>query len=72
MKRAGADVIESAVEAGAAGEIDMAVDAVLWLILAAMVGLICCGCVFTARAKKPRDRGDKKFAHGERNIDRAA
>ncbi|HYA04383.1 MAG TPA: hypothetical protein VEF90_00705 [Xanthobacteraceae bacterium] len=52
--------------------IDMAVDAVLWLILAAMVGLICCGCVFTARAKKPRDLGDKKFAPAEREIDRAA
>jgi len=56
----------------AARVIDLAVDAVLWLILAAMVGLICCGCVFTARAKKPRDLGDKKFAPAEREINRAA
>ena len=30
----------------------MAVDAVLWLILAAMIAWIACGCVLTARAKK--------------------
>jgi hypothetical protein len=31
-------------------EVDMAVDAVLWFILAAAIGFIACGCVCTGGA----------------------
>ncbi len=47
----------------------MAVDAVLWLILAAMAAWIFCGCVYTARPKPPPDLADAKF---DDEIDRAA
>lgn len=47
----------------------MAVDAELWLILAAAVALICCGCIFTARPKKPLYLRDAGF---DQEIDRAA
>jgi hypothetical protein len=33
---------------------DMAVDMVLWALLAAMAGLIACGCIVT---RKPADGG---------------
>lgn len=31
----------------------MAVDVVLWIILAAMIAFISCGCIITARNVKP-------------------
>jgi hypothetical protein len=37
---------------GAVTEDDIAVDAALWFVLAAMIGLIGCGGVFTASDKK--------------------
>jgi hypothetical protein len=40
----------------------MAVDAALWLILAAMIGWVALGCVMTARHQRP--------AHGGRFSDR--
>ncbi len=47
----------------------MAVDVVLWFIFAAMVAWICCGCVFTAPAKR-----QAKLQHEplEQKFDRAA
>jgi hypothetical protein len=34
-------------------EFDMAVDVTLWIILAAAVGFVYCGCVCTAGNSKP-------------------
>jgi len=39
----------------------MAVDAVLWLIPAAMAGWIGCGCIFTRPAWKPLAVADAGF-----------
>jgi len=47
----------------------MAVDAVLWLILAVAIGLIACGCIFTARPAKPAKHDAERL--GE-TLDRAA
>ena len=54
---------------GAAMEDSMAVDAVLWFILAGMAALIFCGCVFTAPHKKQASLHDDTL---ERTFDRAA
>jgi hypothetical protein len=50
-------------------EDSMAVDAVLWFIFAAMIGLVYCGCVFTAPGEKPVQRDEDA---GGRTLDRAA
>jgi hypothetical protein len=47
----------------------MADDVVLWLILAAGIAFIYCGCIFTGGHKKSLGPGDSAF---EREIDRAA
>lgn len=47
----------------------MAADAVLWLILAAAVAFISCGCRLTARPKPVGGFGAAKF---DREFDRAA
>ena len=47
----------------------MAVDVVLWFILAGTVAFIYCGCICTAGTKKPMNVHDGTFAH---TIDRAA
>jgi len=47
----------------------MAVDVMLWLILAGMAAWIVCGCVFTAPRRKQASRRDDT---GERMFDRAA
>jgi hypothetical protein len=54
---------------GAAMEDSMAVDVVLWLILAAMVAWIFCGCVFTAPPKRQAKLEQDSF---EQKFDRAA
>jgi hypothetical protein len=47
----------------------MAVDAVLWLIFAAVIGFVICGCIYTAPEKQlPKLRRDT--LHDE--ADRAA
>ena len=48
---------------------DMAVDAVLWLILAAMIGLVWSGCILTRRHKKPAIQSEQALDH---RFDRAA
>lgn len=54
---------------GAAVEDSMAVDVVLWFIFAVAIGLLFCGCVFTA----PREKPAKFDADGGgRPLDRAA
>jgi hypothetical protein len=54
---------------GAAMEDSMAVDVVLWFILAAMVAWMFCGCVFTAppkrQAKLEHDSFEQKFDRAE-------
>jgi len=47
----------------------MAVDVVLWFILAAMIAFVCCGCVLTARGKRPAQLEDGAM---EQKFDRAA
>lgn len=47
----------------------MAVDAVLWFIVAAIAGLLCCGCVYTAPRRKPLRRNDGPI---DDTADRAA
>jgi hypothetical protein len=54
---------------GAAMEDSMVVDAVLWFIFAAVIGLVCCGCVFTVPGEKPTQRDEDA---GGRTLDRAA
>jgi hypothetical protein len=68
MNRFGRCVIESA-HRGAAMEDSMAVDVVLWFILAAAVAWIYCGCIFTAREKTQARLRDERL---ERQFDRAA
>jgi len=47
----------------------MAVDVVLWFILAGMVALIACGCAYTAPRKKSARLDDGALG---REFDRAA
>jgi hypothetical protein len=47
----------------------MAVDVTLWVIFAATISFIYCGCVFTTGPKKPQKIHDETF---ERKFDRAA
>jgi len=47
----------------------MAVDAVLWLDLAAIIAFISCGCVVTMRRFKPGEFSEGGFG---REFDRAA
>ncbi len=47
----------------------MAVDVVLWFILAVTVGFLCCGCIVTARGGKPSKLNDGAL---EQKFDRAA
>lgn len=54
---------------GAAMEDSMAVDVVLWFILAAMVAWIYCGCVFTAPEKRQAKLEHHSF---QQKFDRAA
>ena len=54
---------------GAAMEDSMAVDVVLWFILAAAIALIYCGCVLTAPHRRPKKIPDSGFGQ---NLDRAA
>ncbi|HUI13056.1 MAG TPA: hypothetical protein VL048_06260 [Xanthobacteraceae bacterium] len=51
-------------------EDSMAVDVVLWFILAAMIALVWCGCLCTA----PERRRHARLRHDplEREFDRAA
>jgi len=47
----------------------MAVDVVLWFILAAMAAWICCGCILT----HPERKRAKSYDGGaDRSLDRAA
>ncbi len=41
----------------------MAVDVVLWFILAAGVAFVYCGCILTANTRKPLDFHGGKFGH---------
>jgi hypothetical protein len=50
-------------------EESMAVDVVLWFILATAIAWIWCGCVFTARERRPTKIPDSGF---EQRLDRAA
>ena len=68
MNRCGRCVIELKWP-GAAMEDSMAVDVVLWFILAAMVAWIYCGCVFTAPGKR---QASLRHAPLEQKFDRAA
>jgi hypothetical protein len=54
---------------GAAMEDSMAVDVVLWFILAAMIGLVCCGCLMTLPRRRVEKIPDSGFAQ---KLDRAA
>jgi len=47
----------------------MAVDAALWFILAGTIAFIYCGCICTARNKKPLNVRDGTF---DRNVGRGA
>jgi len=47
----------------------MAVDVVLWFILAAMIALVWCGCKFTAPGRKSTKAADGAL---EQRFDRAA
>lgn len=47
----------------------MAVDVMLWFILAGMAAWIVCGCVFTAPRRKQASSRDNTI---ERTFDRAA
>jgi hypothetical protein len=47
----------------------MAVDVVLWFILAAAIAWIWCGCHFTAPARRPRKIADDGI---EQKFERAA
>jgi hypothetical protein len=44
-------------------EDDMAVDTMLWVLIAAGAGLIWCGCVMTADTKKPANPRGGRFGH---------
>jgi hypothetical protein len=50
-------------------EDSMAVDAVLWFILALMIGLIYGGCALTAQERKPAEPQQGPF---DQRLDRAA
>jgi hypothetical protein len=50
-------------------EDSMAVDVVLWFILAAMVACVYCGCIFTAPRQRPAKL--RRDPH-EHRLDRAA
>jgi len=54
---------------GAAMEDSMAVDVVLWFILAAMAGWIWLGCIFTAPRRTPAKTAEQDSAL---KLDRAA
>ena len=54
---------------GAAMEDGMAVDVVLWFILAAMAAWICCGCILTLPDRKQVKSYD---GSADRKLDRAA
>jgi hypothetical protein len=41
----------------------MAVDVVLWFIVAAVAGLLCCGCICTAARREPLRRNDGPIEH---------
>jgi hypothetical protein len=56
-------------ETGAAMEEHMAVDVALWAILAAAIGFIGCGCIYTATSRKPQD---PEAAYSNYKMDRAA
>jgi hypothetical protein len=47
----------------------MAVDVALWAILAAAIGFIGCGCIYTATSRKPQD---PEAAYSNYKMDRAA
>lgn len=47
----------------------MAIDLVLWLIFAAVIGLVVCGCIYTAPAKRLKGRAE---AVEDQPLDRAA
>jgi hypothetical protein len=44
-------------------EDNMAVDVVLWFILAAGAAFVYCGCLLTADNKKPLDLNGRRFGH---------
>ena len=54
---------------GAAMEDSMAVDVVLWFILAGMIAWVYCGCVLTAPRRRPGKIAESGF---EQKYDRAA
>jgi hypothetical protein len=47
----------------------MAVDTVLWFLLAGMIAFIGCGCIYTAGRNEPAKLPDDPFDY---NVERAA